>query len=264
MKLWLLSDLHVDIAADAWPFVFPDPRPDHDVVIIAGDIRADMVKGLRWIANSGFTKPVIYVAGNHEFYGRKIDTEIAKAKDEAARHSNIHVLENDTVDIGGVRFIGATLWTDYRLMGGHNQRNAMAWANGAMNDHRFIRVAAKEYGRFRPHDALKLHEQSVEYIRVQLCDIPFTGPKVVITHHAPSIRSIDPRFVGDLLNAAYASHLDDLIDRASVWIHGHLHHNVNYTRGDGRVVTNQRGYNNGADNGFDPSFVIDIATLVQA
>ena len=260
MKIWLMSDMHVDIRAKTCPFVLPNPRPEHDVVVIAGDIRANMVKGVRWIANSGFSKPVLYVAGNHEFYGRKIDTEIAKAKAEAALYSNIHVLENDKIDIGGVRFIGATLWTDYRLQREVNRRWAMDAAEQGMNDHRYIRVAAKSFGRFKPYDALKLHEQSVEYIRVQLCDIPFDGPKVVISHHAPSVRSIGDsfRFTGDLLNAAYASHLDDLVDRATLWTHGHSHVNVDYMCGDGRVVTNQRGYNNGEDNGFDPQFVIEV------
>lgn len=260
MKIWLMSDMHVDINHNLRPFSLPDPRPDHDVVVIAGDIRANMVKGVRWIANNGFDRPVLYVAGNHEFYGRTIDVEIGKAKAEAAPYPHIHVMENDTVTIGGVRFIGATLWTDYRLMREDNQRWAMDAAEQGMNDHRYIRVAAKQYGRFKPYDALKLHEESRDYIRVQLLDIPFDGRKVVVTHHAPSIRSIGPRFSmsGDLLNCAYASHLDDLVDRCALWVHGHTHVNVDYTRGDGRVVTNQRGYNNGSDNGFDPAFVVEV------
>lgn len=263
LRIWLLSDLHIDYLTDRQPFRFPDSRPEHDVVVIAGDLRHDMVKGVKWIANSNFTKPVIYLAGNHEFYGRMIDTEIQKAKDEASKHKHIHVLENDTIDIGGVRFIGCTLWTDFRLMRGDNQQWAMQWAEQAMNDYRTTRVAARRfaYGRYhrmRARDTLALHEQSVEYLRVQLTEIPFAGPKVVVTHHAPSIRSLDPRFHGDLLNAAYASHLDDLVDRATLWVHGHTHHNVDYRRGDGRVVTNQRGYNDGKDNNFNPSFVVEV------
>lgn len=263
MKIWLLSDLHIDIRHNTHPFQLPGPRPEHDVVVIAGDIRQHMVKGVRWIANSNFDKPVIYVAGNHEFYTRAIDTEIAKAKAEAALHGNIHVLENDSVDIGSVRFIGATLWTDYRLMREDNQRWAMHAAEQGMNDHRYIKVAARGYSRFRAADALRLHEASRDYIRAQLCDVPFAGPKVVVTHHAPSLRSLDVRYrlgSGDLLNCAYASHLDDLVDRAALWLHGHSHHNVDYTRGDGRVLTNQRGYNDGKDNGFDVSFVVEVPT----
>ncbi len=258
MRIWLLSDLHIDVAHNEYPFRTPDPRPEHDVVVIAGDLRENMVKSVRWIANSNFKKPVIYVAGNHEFYGRMIDTEIRKAKEEASKHSNIHVLENDTITIDGVRFIGCTLWTDFRLMRSDNQRWAMDWAEQAMNDYRRTRVAARQYSRMRARDTLAMHEASVEYLRVQLTEIPFAGPKVVVTHHAPSIRSLDPGFHGDLLNAAYASHLDDLVDRATLWCHGHTHHNVDYKRGDGRVVTNQRGYNDGQDNNFDPSFVVEV------
>jgi len=253
-----MSDLHVDVSGDRYPFKLPDPRPEHDVVVIAGDLRADMVKGVRWIANNGFTKPVLFVPGNHCFYGKAIDTLVAKAKAEAAAHPHIHVMNNDTVTIDGVRFIGATLWTDYKLMRADNQGLAMAHASASMSDHRFIRVAKDDYTRFRPVHALTEHQQSVEYIRTQLLDIPFDGPKVVITHHAPSMQSIDPRHWGDLLNAAYASHLDDLIDRCTLWTHGHTHRNVDYTRGDGRVVTNQRGYPSEFGNGFDPSFVVEI------
>lgn len=254
-----MSDLHIDVGHNTRPFAMPDPRPDHDVVVIAGDIREDMKKGVTWIANNGFTKPVIYVGGNHEFYRSSRDRGLEKAQAEAAKHPNIHILQDSCVDIGGVRFIGATLWTDYKLMRADNQQLAMLTAESNMNDHRLIRFARGNYRPWLAKDCLAEHEQSRRYIDLMLGE-PFDGPRVVVTHHAPAMKSIDPRFWGDLLNAAFASHLDELIDRADLWIHGHVHHAHDYRMGDGRVVCNPRGYVGfGEQSGFDPSLVIELS-----
>ena len=112
MRLWILSDLHLDVNS-SFPFTLPDPVPDHDVVVIAGDVCEGMARGVRWIAAAGLdAKPVIYVGGNHEFYGHDRLEDVSAARQTARAFPNIHVLEGDRVDIAGRTFIGATLWTD--------------------------------------------------------------------------------------------------------------------------------------------------------
>ncbi len=138
MKLWILSDLHVDVNR-RFPFELPTPHPAHDVVIIAGDICQGLAEGVRFIASQELNaKPVIYVAGNHEFYGHDRHGELADGRSEAARHPNIHLLERDSVVIDGVAFLGCTLWTDYKYAGMREQARAMHWAARRISDHRLI------------------------------------------------------------------------------------------------------------------------------
>ena len=91
MKLWILSDLHIDVNR-RFPFELPTPHPDHDVVVVAGDICQGLAEGVRFIVSQKLNaKPVIYVGGNHEFYGHDRHEELANGRAEAARHPNIHL-----------------------------------------------------------------------------------------------------------------------------------------------------------------------------
>lgn len=259
MKIWTFSDLHADVHPEVAPFRLPKEHPEHDVVVIAGDLGEDTVKSIRWIADNGFGKPVIYVPGNHDFYGKTIDGNLEDALEEAAKHPSIHLLQNSHVDIDGVRFIGATLWTDYALDGEAFRWAAYTAAQSGMNDHKRIRVRASGYSKFRTKEAYMDHVRSREYITAMLRE-PFNGPRVVVTHHAPSARSIDHgRFRHSLLNPAYASNLDHLVEWSDLWVHGHIHKTSDYNIGDARVICNPRGYAAyGETTGFDPSLVVDV------
>jgi predicted phosphohydrolase len=107
MKLQILSDLHTEFAE------FSPPETGADVVILAGDIGVGL-GGIEWAASQFPNQPVIYVPGNHEYYGHDITLidELVKQSPE-----NIHVLNNDAMVLNGVRFLGSTLWTDFRLDG---------------------------------------------------------------------------------------------------------------------------------------------------
>jgi predicted phosphodiesterase len=248
MRIQILSDLHLEFA----PFQPPDVAAD--VIVCAGDVNTGL-NGLKWLRETFPTRDVIYVLGNHEFYGQKIPklTEEIKA---AAAGSNIHVLENDRVEIGGVIFLGATLWMDFRLNG--NVVLAEAAAQIGMTDFRRIRVTPS-FRRFRPTDARRFHAQSLEWLGQQL-ELVRGQKVVVITHHAPSPRSIPPRFRNDPLNPAFASNLESFVEAsgAKFWIHGHIHQNSDYVIGSTRVIANPRGYPNEFQIGFDPSLVIEI------
>ena len=89
---------------------------------------------------------------------------------------------------------------------------------------------------------------------------PFAGPTVVVTHHAPSIRSIDPLFQGDPVSAAYASNLESLMGRERVvlWVHGHTHRSTHYEVKGTQVVSNQRGYPEQRHTGFNPGLVVEV------
>ncbi len=248
MRIHILSDLHLEFAS------FQPSNVDADMVVLAGDIHTGR-NGIKWILKTILDRPVIYVLGNHEFYGQKIPKLISEIK-EMAQGTNVHVLENDSVEIGDVVFLGATLWTDFRLHG--DPVVAEVVAQTGMTDFRRIRVTPS-YRRFRPSDARRIHAPSLEWLSQQVEKAQ--GRKIVIiTHHAPSPQSMPYGFQNDPLNPAFVSNLEPFVSacRATLWIHGHIHHRADFTIGGTRVVANPRGYPTEPYTGFDPALVIEI------
>ncbi len=256
MRLQIFSDLPTDVSAP------PRIEVTHEVdaVIAAGDTyegAESAFQALRQIVPMQI--PIVATLGNHEFYGRDLREEIAHAR-AAAPLYGIHLLENDTVIFNGVRFVGASLWTDYALYGEGYVSLAMHAASDGLNDHRRITWTKQPWTRFRPQDALSLHHQSRAYIEGVLAT-PFAGPTVVVTHHAPHPRSVHPRFANSLLNAAFASDLTTTIEagRPHLWVHGHVHGSFDYHVGDTRVLSNPRGY--GHENAaFNPGLVVEVGS----
>ncbi len=251
MRIHVLSDLHFEFAKMPRSYT----PPECDVVILSGDISAGL-PGVIW-AKETFTVPVIYVAGNHEFYikARTHADQILKMK-EHAEGSTVHVMENETIVIDGVRFIGATLWTDFDLYGQNFFHQQVA--QRSMNDYSFIWKT--EHERLSADDTLEMHKASRQYITEQL-STPFEGKTVVATHHAPSVLSVHPRWENHPVTPAYASRLENLIlDYGPVlWTHGHVHDSFDYELGDTRVIANPRGYEGHEINEkYDPQLVVEI------
>ncbi len=229
------------------------PAADADVVILVGDIGVGM-DGLRWAESRFPDKPVIYVPGNHEFYHHDIAL-IDELKSEAP--DNIHVLNDHQVIINGVRFLGSILWTDFALFGEADKFFAMQTARQGMTD---FSIISNNGRRFTPKDAIRLHTASRDWLTAMLAE-PFAGKTVVITHHAPSSQSVHPQYARDLLTPAFASNLENLMDgdRATLWVHGHMHESFDYEVYGTRVVCNPRGYAPTALNpGFRPDWTIMI------
>jgi len=228
-------------------------------VILAGDI-ARPEQAAAWALAIG--KPVVYVLGNHEFYGGSIDGTAAEMKRRCAG-SNVHVLDDEEIVLGGVRFLGSTLWTDFRVVGeGGARARAMAEAQRYIRDFTHIRNDEASAAAFTPEDSAARFASHAEWLAAQLAR-PHAGPTVVVTHHAPSPRSIHPRFAGSLLNAAFVSDAAHLAggERCALWIHGHTHDSFDYDLAGTRVVCNPRGYARGAVNEnpcFDANLTIEV------
>lgn len=247
MKLHILNDLHIEFGD------FTIPNTDADVIILAGDIGVGM-EGLTWIEGQNLNKPVIYIPGNHEFYHNDIRL-IDKLKTQAP--DNVRVLNDDAVVIEGVRFLGSILWTDFLLFGETDKYFSVQCARKGMNDFEIIRINGK---RFTPEDSIEMHEKSRDWLSCML-SVPFNGKTVVVTHHAPSPRSVPLRFAKDLLTPAFASNLEGLMDgsRVALWAHGHTHDVFDYEVFGTRVVCNPRGYVSYQENTeFIPDLVVEI------
>lgn len=258
MKLNILSDLHLGFGAMDWPV------SDADVIVLAGDISRPR-EAVAWALR--FDKPVLYVPGNHEFYGGSIDGTVLELR-QLCQGTPVHLLERDELVIDGVRFLGATLWSDFALdADAQLQAAAKAEAQRLIRDFSRIRRHGASDAVFTPDDSAALFRRDAAWLRGRLA-VHHSGTTVVITHHAPSRRSIHPRFAASPLNAAFVSDADDLLDgdRVSLWIHGHTHDSFDYRVHGTRVVCNPRGYaRNGVNENaaFDASRIIEVGTTAR-
>jgi predicted phosphodiesterase len=251
MRIQVASDLHLEFLRREFPGErLIRPAPHADLLALVGDV----ANGLDGIASfADWPVPVLYVIGNHEAYGHVLD-QLRIEMRHAARGTSVIVLDNEVADLGrfeawassrqgmlaGVRFLGCTLWTDYRLPSLEVTREqAMEYAARRLRDHGVIRAPFD--APFTPQEALREHNVSRGWLQRELAR-PFAGKTVVLTHHAPHENSVHPRYQGDTLNAAFASHVPDIIEQAHLWMHGHTHDSFDYTIGRCRVVANPLGY----------------------
>lgn len=257
MKIHILSDLHLEFGKMKLPEV------DADVVVLAGDIGVGL-QGIEWALQAfPWHRLVIYVMGNHEFYGQRTMQELWKAAKKKVEGTHVHLLENESIDIEGVRFLGCTLWTDFCLFGAGERETAMKAALG-LNDYWSILVShSAGYSQhkamlLRPTHTLGMHEVSRAWLDRELDKA--AGPTVVITHTAPARGSLHSKWEHNPLSPCFVSSLPGLVERADLWIHGHTHDSFDYRVEKCRLVCNPRGYANSADLNpeFDPGLVVEV------
>jgi Icc-related predicted phosphoesterase len=250
MKLWVVSDLHADCT-----FWVPDRIPAHDVMVIAGDVGGSILDAIWHLHRIAHHTPasIIFVPGNHDFDG------LLDAWDDAPLQiaHGIYVLSSgQSVVIDGVRFVGATLWTDFGLA--DDVYGAESWAARHMPEYQ--RVKRPDGGLIWPADTSAAHRQHRATIGAVL-STPFAGPTVVVTHHAPSRKSIAGSV--EVSDAAFASDLEGMIMRhqPKLWVHGHVHQHHDYLIGNTRILANPRGYQGdewGEDSGFVEDLVVEV------
>lgn len=278
MKIHLLSDLHLEFSVPRYRF----GAVPSDVVVLAGDIYSG-TRGIEWARSTWPTRPVLYVPGNHEYYGRSYVAHRAQMQRVAAQYDNVHLLDRGAIVIGNVLFIGATLWTDFEYEGKGDivkRAGAMAFAARYMNDYRLIRVADDADGgdrRFTPEDSARIFDIEHAFLQGLLNDDPASLAKrfsvdrfvkrVVVTHHLPSEGSVHSQYANSELNPAFTSRIDETVGLTDVWLHGHTHESCDYlVEGENghfaRVICNPRGYSRyegDVENvSFDPSLVVEI------
>ncbi len=226
MKIQVISDVHLEFGS------FDLPDKDCDLLIAAGDIGVGL-EGLEWLQS--LDMPVIYVAGNHEYWGYEM-IGLQEDLKEASKGSNVRFLERGKATIDGVRFLGCTLWTDFNEC---DDEDMMEDLKSIMNDFRYI---AFGNGPITPEILMEINQDCVEWLQRELAK-DYQGSTVVVTHHAPSKKSwpADPE---DYLKFAYCNQLESVLkeNQIDLWVHGHIHHTNDYKKHGTRVVCNPRGY----------------------
>lgn len=248
MKIQIISDLHQEFGVSDLNF------DNADLVILAGDTNLG-IKGIEWVKENIRDKPVIYILGNHEYYKGSYPNTLHKII-KASEDSNVIVLENNRFEIEGIRFHGTTLWTDFSLLGNPVEYGIICQAK--MNDYKQIR-RDPSYSKLRTIDTFKIHQFSISWLQESLEDSA-NFKNVVITHHAPSLKSVPDLYKDDPVTSAYASNLEGFISRYKpmYWIHGHIHTPVRYKIADTEIICNPHGYLDEKYNGYDKEMIIEI------
>lgn len=244
MRIRIYSDLHLEHR----PFA-PPPVPA-DLVVLAGDI-ANGAEGIDW-ARRTFREPVIYLAGNHEYYEGEFGA-VRQAMLAVARRCSVEVLDCGETVAGGVRFLGCTLWTDYSLATRSDRPAVIEASRKHCPDYQLIRYGERP---FAPEDAIEICSRHRAWLAEKLAQ-PFSGTTVVVTHFAPHPRSISAAYAGHPANPGFVLDLSELMGRSALWIHGHTHTFFDYRIRGTRVVCNPRGYP-GEPTGFMPNLTVEI------
>jgi predicted phosphodiesterase len=250
MRLHVLSDLHLERELGQVPLA------DADVIALAGDISTG-TRGVEWARAWAGDRPVIYVAGNHEFYGHSMPGLISDLR-SAAAGSSVQVLERDEVILDGVRFLGCTLWSDFEFDGPDHRALSMRVCERAVSDYHVIHNGDADRV-LRAEDTRALHLSSRQWLAERLA-VRHDGPTVVVTHHAPYIVWRPPQEVLRLIAGAFVSDLSELIDgeRAALWIYGHTHRWADLNVAGTRVLSNPRGYPDEPVAGYDAELCVSL------
>ena len=281
MKIRLLSDLHLEFSS----FTIANDT-NADVLVLAGDImiagelhalfknplisQHDMShKHKNAIIYHDFLakcstefKHVLYVLGNHEYYHGLWHKSIEHIKTACEKYPNIHIMENSTVKIDDINFVGATLWTDLNK----SDPLTVHAVVDMMNDFKCIHNDKNNFKKIRPLETVIRHRYSLDYFRQCVLNARERNESVVIiSHHCPTHLSIVDQYRNDtIVNGAFVSDLSEFIlDHPEIkyWFCGHTHHAHRYMLGSTEVVCNPRGYQTYSRNEhtrYDPELTLDI------
>ena len=278
MKISQISDTHLDFYNTV-----PDwKNPGSDVLILGGDIcnanqiyrnpsdtkpgiihKDDHIHNVRCYREffrhvSNEWKNIILIAGNHEHYSGRWEQTSDIMRQEMSNYPNIYFLEQDKMVIDDVVFLGATLWTSMN----NSDPLTMMSIRDIMNDYKHIahyNVHAA-WGRLMPYTTVAKFHESVQWLKLMLSEDK--RKTVVVTHHAPSHRSIHSNYHNQpIVNSAFASDLDEFImdhPHIALWTHGHTHNAIDYNIDNTRIINNPFGYPNEKNTGFNPNLIIEI------
>jgi predicted phosphodiesterase len=252
-KIGLLSDLHLEGSN-----IDTLNNPGWDILVIAGDLSTDFS-----LLDTFFSYkvpndiPIIYVLGNHEYEGRKFNEVVEQYKNVLKPFEHVYLLDNESVVIENIKFIGSTLWSNFELKGIEAKKESMKWAKQNIADFTYIFKKNKDgsgkYHSMTPEEMVEENEKSQKFIEFELKNNLFEGERFVVTHFAPHKGSINPQFIhGD--NSYWVNNLEHLMGLSQYWVHGHTHSNFNYEINGTKVICNPRGFSKTFNLDANPQF----------
>jgi Icc-related predicted phosphoesterase len=255
MRIQLVSDLHLEFSG-----VKITNTSNVDALILGGDITIAKKNNYQdfFASVSDQYKDIIYIAGNHEYYGGSWDNTIDVLREMVSPYPNIHFLEDQYVDIDQVRFVGSTLWTDM-----HKGDPATALVvEQSLNDYRVIfnRGANRNLSA---NDTMQKHHDSMAFIKKTVEQDP-DRTYVMVSHHCPTPASTHPDYAGARMNGGFASDLSSFIlehPQIKLWTCGHTHRAHWYYLGETLVACNPRGYDSVRQKEnprWTPNLIIDL------
>lgn len=237
MKLKILSDLHIEIC-DYIDHISKEPT----ILVLAGDISYFSTETIytEFLNDLSLSYDyILCISGNHEYYYSTIDHDTSGF--EKRLNSNVKFIDNKTFIYEKYKFIGTPLWTNF----GENNFSAKLTAKKNMTDFHII-FENENNRQLRPDTIYDKFIKNFDFIK---SEIDPNYKNIIITHHAPSIKSISQRYLTEsnkYLNYAYYSDLEKFIfdneNSIKYWIHGHTHDSSDYMIGNVRIVANPRGY----------------------
>ena len=247
LNIQLMSDLHFEFHPDGGAqWVEQLDAAGVDILILAGDI-AEVKRGLLAQILKQFClkyPQVVFVPGNHEYYGSSIE-EVSQTLIQLNQTiSNLHILQGDTTIISGQRFVGATLWFTEK-----KDENHQIWTQ-MLNDFRKIAGGFSSW-------VYQQAEQDAQYLIDQV-----EPGDIVITHHIPSRRGVAPKWQAsiDEFGRFFVHELpEEVVTKAAIWCHGHGHDSVSSTIEGHTLVSNPFGYLNHEENkAFNSKLVFKV------
>ena len=249
MKIRLLSDLHLE------GYKYYYEYAGEDIVVLAGDIHTQYRH--RFILDQiPANVKILFVAGNHEYYGEDFDTVNDFFYELQAEYTNFYWLHNESIVIDGVNFFGGTMFTNWEL--DFDSWTAKQRAKEGIADFEWISKTGRDglKRRWNTDDHLQEHLAFRDAL-VQWLEKP-AEKRVVISHFVPHPEGSDPKFKGSSLNLYFLCDMTQYMEKVNLWLYGHTHSSKDMMHGDCRLVCNPRGYGAENVNGFIKDLVVEI------
>lgn len=251
MKIRLLSDLHMEGYQHEYITL------DEDVLVLAGDIHTQC-RHEEIIDQVPEHVQILFVAGNHEYYRGEFHEVNRYFKALESEYKNFKWLNNDRFIYKDVDFFGGTMYSDFTLDGEINKPIVMSSSARGINDFYVTRIEDEAECRTW---TVRDHEQEfLKFERELKCWLKLSegNKRCVISHFAPSARTVDPQYQGSLLNGYFTREMEQYMGWEGLWLYGHTHSSYDIMSGETRIVANPKGY--GAENRakFNPDILLEI------
>lgn len=235
MNFLLASDTHLDELKN--PILDCVIKPDQycDYIILAGDI-GEKFSHIDWLKHYSKECKVLYIPGNHCMYRDRLYRKEEKLREKLQGYDvqilNQHYIEHDDYVI-----IGATMWSDFALYPDRVREAKMDY-DATMKDKKLIKTLScrrfiSNLSQIESHKHQHWIKNTLDKFKHKKC--------IIVTHHAPSIKSLSSDLYGHIDAACYANNLDKFIlehPQIKVWCHGHNHESADYYIGGTRVICN--------------------------